>query len=420
MNSEQPLYQEQIQKHFRWNFAVSAAEGGLFFLGLSFGTPVTIMPLYVSHLTSNRVLIGLVAAISGAGWYLPQLFTANYVAGLPVKKRMVVNVGLFSERLPWLVMALSAFLLAARVLSTALFIFFVTLAWWTVGTGVIAVAWQEMLAKIIPVNYRGRLLGLANSIGTAAGVLGAGVAAGILARFPFPTNFGICFSVTFFFIMVSWAVLALTREPPLQSQSPAASLRDYARRLPGVLRRDRNFTSYLVNRIVAVFGKMGIGFVTVYAVQRWRLADSQAGLYTTMLLGGQAVTHIVGGAIADRMGHKVTLEASSCLTVVAMLLAVLAPGPAWMYLAFAALGAAAAIDMQSGVALPMEFAGPEERPTYLGLANTIPGLFALGAPILGGWIASWASYKSLFSVAAVASTVAWAVLHFAVREPRHS
>ena len=410
--------QGQIEKDFRWNFSVNVLEGAFFWFGTSFAASATILPLYVSHLTDSRVLIGLISAISGAGWYLPQLFTANYVARLPVKKRMVIRVGLFSERLPLLVMALSVFLFAARSPRVALVLFFSTLAWHAMGAGIIAIAWQDMIAKVIPVNYRGRLLGLANSAGSAAGILGAALAAGILARFPFPTNFGVCISLTFLFVMASWFSLALTREPPSSPQRTSVSLSSYLRGLPGVLRQDRNFAAYMLSRTVAVFAKMGIGFVTVYAVQRWRLADSQAGFYTIMLLAGGTIANLVGGLAADRLGHKLVLEVGLILLAICMLLAVIAPSPVWMYPVFAGIGGLVALDILSGISLPMEFANPEQRPTYIGLANTIPGLFAAVSPMIGGWLAARTSYTTLFLVSALLSAAAWVVLRWFVLEPR--
>ncbi len=410
--------QGQIEKDFRWNFSVNVLDGAFFWFGASFAASTTILPLYVSHLTDSRVLIGLISAITGAGWYLPQLLTANYVARLPVKKHMVIRVGLFTERLPFLVMAASALLFAAPSPRAALALFFCTLAWHTIGAGIVAIAWQDMIAKIIPVHYRGRLLGLANSAGSAAGVAGAALAAGILARYAFPVNFGICFSLTFLFIMASWFALALTREPPSPPQPTNVSLGSYLRGLPDVLRQDRHFAVYLLSRVLAIFAKMGIGFVTVYAVQRWRLADAQAGFYTTMLLAGETIANLVGGMAADRLGHKSVLEVSLALLAMCMLLAVLAPSPVWMYPVFVGIGGVIALDILCGISLPMEFARPEQRPTYMGLANTIPGLFAAVSPMIGGWLAAQTNYTTLFLVSAVLSVGAWAMLRWLVLEPR--
>ena len=41
----------------------------------------------------------------------------------------------------------------------------------------------------------------------------------------------------------------------------------------------------------------------------------------------------------------------------------------------------------SGISIVYEFTGPENRPTYIGLANTIPGVAGSVAPLIGGWLA---------------------------------
>jgi MFS family permease len=416
--AEEKTYQEGIKRHFRWNFAVIAMDGALFWLGISFAAPSTILPLYVRHLTDSRLLIGLIATIAGAGWYLPQLFTASYVERSPRKKPIVVNIGFFSERLAFLVMAASAFLFAAGSPGVALVLLFATLTWHNVGAGIIAVAWQEMVAKVIPVHYRGRLLGIANFGGTATGVVGATLAAYILDRYPFPTNYALCFALAFVFILFSWISLALTREPTLHSRKPTVSMGEYWRRLPIVLREDPNFATYLLVRVITVLGRMGIGFLTVYAAERWRLTDSQAGFYTTVILVGQASANLFFGPLADRRGHKLVLEMSLGLSAFSMLAAVVAPSATWMYAVFAAAGALTAADIVSMLGIVMEFTEPDDRPTYMGLASTIPGLFAAIAPVIGGWIASRSTYRMTFLVAAILTLAAWAVLHWKVRDPR--
>jgi MFS family permease len=65
----------------------------------------------------------------------------------------------------------------------------------------------------------------------------------------------------------------------------------------------------------------------------------------------------------------------------------------------------------------LEFCAPEDRPTYIGLTNTLLAP-AMLAPVLGGWLATWAGYRGLFLVAAVVSVLGAALLAFWVREPR--
>jgi MFS family permease len=415
---ETRAFETQVQQHLRRNMAANLLDGALFWFGINFFAAGTIVPLYVRHLTDSRLLIGLVATISGAGWYLPQLLTANYLQRVPRMKPVVIQIGLFAERLPLLAAALSALLLAQHSPSLALVAFFVCLAWFNLGAGFIAVAWQEMFAKVIPVQYRGRLLGVANFVGTATGVLGAGLAASVLDRFAFPTNFGLCFSLAFLFILLSWASLAATREPPLPSRRNVRSFTEYLRSLPSTIRQDGNFGRYLAARIVGMLARMGTGFLAVYAADRWQLSDSRAGLFTTAMVVGQAGANLILGALADRRGHKLVLEISLLLTAASMAGAVLVPAPAWMYFVFVAVGAAAAGDILAMIGIVMEFSGIEERPTYMGLANTIPGLSAAVAPMIGGWIAQRFSYPTTFASGALLGVAAFAVMHWMVVEPR--
>ena len=112
------------------------------------------------------------------------------------------------------------------------------------------------------------------------------------------------------------------------------------------------------------------------------------------------------------------LEISLALSALGMLAAVLAPSPVWMNVVFAAVGAMTAADIISMIGIVMEFAEPEDRPTYLGLANTIPGLFAAVAPLIGASIAARTNYRAMFFMATMLSLIAWGTMHSRVVEPR--
>lgn len=415
---EEQAFEQAVEENYRWNFMVNVLDATFFWFGVSFASGVTILPLYISYLTDNPVLIGLVPAIGQAGWLLPQLFTANYVERLPLKKPVVVRIGLVTERLPLLFMSLSALWLAAERPGMATVALLATHIWFVFGAGLIATAWQDMIAKVIPVDRRGRFYGIANFCGNGMGALGATGSALILERYPFPQNFALCFLLAFIFVFVSWLFIALTREPPLQSRKPRVSQWEYLRRLPAVLRSDANFSRFLLARVISSLGGMGIGFVSVYAIRHWGLPDGQVGVFTAVMLAAQTVCNLVFGFLADRHGHKLGLELAMMSGALAMAVAWLAPSPGWLYLTFAGIGATTAGFIISGMMIVFEFTGAEDRPTYIGLANTIGGAFSGIAPLLGGWIAGHWDYPLLFGIAFGLSFTGWAVLHWMVQEPR--
>jgi MFS family permease len=418
LNNNDAEIQQEVERNYRWNFFVNAGDGVTFWFGMSFFSSTIILPLYVSHFTNSLFLISLIPVIGWAGFYLPQLFTANYVERVPRKKFFPVTLGLFLERLPVILLVPSTFFLSRSHPGWALGLFFLFYAWQNFGAGGIVVGWQDMIAKIIPVDKRGRFFGITNFIGNGAGILGALVLPFVLGKYDFPLGFVFCFGIAALMIFVSWVFLTLVREPAVYSSKPHISQWEFFRNLPAVMRKDPNFRTYLMAQIIFSVSGMAVGFLTVYSVKTWNLPDAQAGGYMIAMQVGLALANLFFGFLADRKGHKLSLEICILTSVLSLVLALVAPSPIWFYAVFFLRGAVNAGTFVSGISIVYEFTDAESRPMYIGLANTIPGIAVALAPLLGGWIAGGISYQALFILSAVIGAVGWGLLRFGVKEPR--
>jgi MFS family permease len=414
--SEAELHAEMYE-NYRWNFAVNLGDGALFWFGLSFISTTTILPLFVSKLTPNPFWLALLAVLGQASWYLPQMFTSSTIERFARKKPIVVNLGIFAERLPLWLLPLAA-LAAWQSRTLALVIFFLGYAWYGLGAGMIAPAWSDMIARCFPVDRRGRFFGITSFVGTGLGAVGAIFSGWLLETYPFPVNFAYAFLIAAVSIALSWFFIAMTREPvphaPSLSAQPVAPSR---RKIMHIVRGDRNFRRFLLARLLATTGSMGAGFLTVAAVERWQLADSTVGIFTTALLVGQTIGNLIAGLLADRFGHKLALELGIGASIAAYTLAWWAPNPDWYYPLFFLIGAANGISIVSGVLIALEFSLPKHRPTYIGIANTAVGIGNSIGPIVGGVLAT-ISYIWLFGAAALIGVAALLIMLFAVREPR--
>lgn len=411
--------QQQVEKNYRWNFFVNVMDGATFWFGMSFFSSTVILPLFVSRFTDNPMMIGLIPFLGWAGIFLPQLFVANVVERAPQKKYFPVTLGFFLERIPIFLMAPMTFFLAVSQPILTLVLFFVLYTWNNVGVGVVIVGWQDMIAKIIPVEKRGRFFGITNFIGNGTGILGAMAVPFVLNQFIFPIGYVIAFSVVAVMSLISWVFLALTREPAVRSSKPVVSQLEYMRSLPAVLRKDSNFRMYLLSQIIFSMSGMATGFLVVYSVNTWNLPDAQASGFTIALQVGLTLSNLLFGFLADRKGHKLNLEICMIVSVLSLGLAIFAPDPWWFFLVFFLRGTVGAITFISGISIVYEFTDAENRPTYIGLANTIPGVAGSIAPLIGGWLAGAVSYPVMFTLAAVFGIVSYLLLRFTVREPRH-
>ena len=405
-----------VEHNYRWNFGANLADGASFWLGMSFVSSTTIIPLFVSKLTPSTLAIGLVAMLAQGGWFLPQIFTANWVERLPRRKPVLVSGGLLLERLPVWIFVLAA-VLANWWATLALAVFLVAYTWNRLGSGTVATSWQDLIARVIPLKKRGRFWGLTSAIGTGLGFAGAVLSAWVLSTYPFPTSFVFLFGLAAAILTIGWLFLWLIREPALPPNATRQSQRQFLGRLPQLLRQDRPFRHFLVARVLLALANMGLGFIAVAAVRQWGVSDGTVGLYTGILLLGQAAGNLIFGLLADGFGHKLSLEWAAGAYTIAFTVAWLAPSASWYYVVFFLLGVGQGILVVSGILVVLEFCGPQRRPTYVGMANTAVGLASITGPLLGAWLAA-RGYGLLFALSAAISLAALMLFHWWVQDPR--
>jgi MFS family permease len=409
--------EREVRLNYRWNLGVSVGEVGLFFFGMAFIASTTILPLFISKLTSSTLAVGMVALLAQGGWYLPQLFTAHATERVPRMLPIMVNVGLFAERLPlWALVVAAA--LAVRAPAVALVLTVGGFAWFSLGGGAIAPAWQQLVARCFPVDRRGFFMGFGSSIGTGFGVLGAAASVALLAALPYPMSFAAIFAIGALSVVLSWAFMTRMREPVPAQLAPRQSSREYWSGIGDILRRGGNFGWHLAGRVTLGFGALGAGFVTLSAIRTWSVSDATVGGYTGAMLVGEAAGMLILGALADRRGHKLSLEIAALCYAAAFALTAWSPGPGVYIPAFVLIGMGLGGQITSGIMLTLEFAPPGRQPTYAGLVNTILGIVGVTAPLIGAWLAE-RDFSLLFLVGAGLNLVAFVVFVVRVRDPRH-
>jgi len=409
-----------LQKHVRHNFIVNVSDGGFFGFAVGFASFVTILPLFVSHMTDSALLIGLIPAIRGTGWQLPQLFIADRVARANrYYPLVVVLTGL--ERFPFLGFALIALFLPALGNTTAMALTFTLLIVQSLGAGFTSPAWQSMIARVIPPDRRGTFFGTqgaAASLMSSIGAIGAGI---VLDQLGLPINFAVCFFIAFIAVLFSWYFLALTREPSIPSPHAESHPSAFRAELMSILRLDKNFRAYLVSRMWFQVATMGFAFYTVYAVQHLGVGVVEISVMTSVYMGTQIVANPVMGWLGDRTSHRLLLEVGALAAMVSALLAAWATSAGWFYLIFILAGIATVAAWTITITMTIDFApDPSKRPVYVGLSNTLVAPAAILAPLFGGWLADAASYPMSFVASAMGGLIAWAVLRALVRDPKHT
>jgi MFS family permease len=165
---------------------------------------------------------------------------------------------------------------------------------------------------------------------------------------------------------------------------------------------------------------MGLGFVTVYSIQRFNLPLASSATFTAIMMGSEILGFSIWGFIADKRGYKRVIEYCS-LFMISGLLGLIFFKAVWgIYLVFTLISIAHAGEYIADQNIAMEFGDEADRPTYIGMSKTLTGPVLLVSPLLGGGLVKFWGYQRMFLIALLLSIIAFVLIKFFVKEPRTS
>jgi len=374
--------------------------GALGFMGYS-----TVMPRMVLDLTASEPLVGLITTIWNGAWLLPQLFVGRWMANRPHKKPILLKsaligrsgIGLFAIALvlnldkSWLFILLAAALALFRGLDA-----------------VSAVAWFDIISKVLPPNVRGRVLGWTQ---TAAFLMQFGASFVVVwalsgAGPSFPMSYALLMGLAAVLLMVSFGGLLFLIEPPGDVANNVSGRLNVGAHVQHIFKTDRAFRLNAIGRLL--IGGIGLAtpFYVVQATEVLNVPKDSVGLFLAAQTIGGVVSSLILGSISQRRGSHIVIRATMLLALIppaiALLLNLFARQDVTLatigsVVIFAAMGATDGSFLLGFLQHVLEIAPPAERTAYTGLANTIGGLTVI-APTIGGVLLQATSFPVLFIV----------------------
>jgi MFS family permease len=395
----------------RRNFRLGLANGALFNLSNSLLDPPLVLTWLASQLTSSNFLIGLVVPINQGGWFLPQLLVSGYLQGR--KRKLPVYVAMSVPRaLCWASITLALFLVNdQRVL---LIFFYILLTIYSLADGTAGLPFMDIVAKAIPPTRRGAFFGWRRFLGGILALGGSLVVKYVLDERwgpAFPHNFGILFFLSFLTISVAMITFGLFVEPVEAVLNQSVALSGQMKRALHLPRRDANYGRFLAVQFLARAAGMATPFYIVYAKRVLGVSAGMVGVYLTWATLAGIASTLVWGRTSDRRGNRGLLLLAGLVGLATPLAALSIPllvswqpsVTAQASYAFTVVFVLSSI-FQMGLTIGyhnylLDIAPAEDRPLYIGLANTLTGLTLL-ASALGGLIVDLAGLALLFWVAA--------------------
>jgi MFS family permease len=422
-------YQRFVDDNLPRNFAGHFIHGMLGMTGFRIFNAPTFLPAYLHLIARALPFSDMVVASGVALQNLGSVISPVIGAAQIEHRRRVLPVSMLMGtlmRVQVAAIAICAWVLAGPPLVFAILFFLFLLGLFQGAQGV---AFQMLLAKVIPTRLRGRLQALRN---IAGGQVSAGVAwlAGtyLLGKNPLKggpwalwhNGYATTFALSAILTTLGLSMLAiLMREPEPPVVRARARTWDRMREFPQLLAADRGYMFFMIAQTCATAGRIGVPFYVIFARHIMPLTGANIGLQSLVLLEGDSLSNLVWGVIGDRFGFRASFIGSMALWIAATLTLLLAGDVTMVLVAFAGLGAAQAGFQMSSQTMVLEFGARQDIAMRLGLSQTAQGFMNFLGPLAGGLIAVAFGYRPLFVTSMVFEAIALMLLIFIVDEPRY-
>jgi len=399
----------------RWNFGCAVIDAAGWGLGMGLVSHVTLLPLFVRHLTDSELAVGSIQAVMHFGWFFPPILVSNWVERLTRVKPSVMWIAAL-ERLLLLLLAPLCLWLGPEHPQALLAAFF---ACWLVmnsAMGANMPGYYKLIAKTIPPHLRGRLYGIGGALSGLFGVAAAGLAAWFLKTWGFPGAFAACFFGAFLLQTLSVLPLAFMREPPQPPEAapPRAGVLTALREA----RQDRRLMAVVAVAALFSLSQAAPAFYTVYALTRFQATGATVALFTGVVMGSKMLAFLVAGWVGDHRGNRAAILVAVVAGALSALLAWAAPDLSWLFAAFLLNELAAqgwGVCAQNYV---LELCPPERAGTYTAVYGVLTGPFRVGLPLLAGALVAGLGFPFVFGIATLGGVGALGLLLRTMPEPR--
>ena len=408
-------YDAFVAANLRRNFIAHFFHGMLGMTGFRLIYAPTFIPTYIHRLTGSDALVGLGTALLQLGAIISPIFSASR---FETKERILpyaIRTGTMM-RVMILGMALAGWFLHGEVLLVVTLILFFLLG---AFNGTQRVAFQMLMAKVIPLKRRGRLQAYRNITG---GIIAAGLSY-VAGRWLIQNDvFGNGYATTFFlaFLLTS-AGLSVLRWRMVEPVPPVVRqpmrFRDRIRTFPQLL-EDRGYRWFILAEAMCVCARIAAPFYILYAGQQLGLSGTVIGELSLAYLGADTASNLLWGNIGDRTGYRATFTGAAALWAAGIALLLLVHHPWAVFAAFCCLGAGNCGYQMSQQTMVLEFGERADVAMRLALSTTIEGVISTIGPLFGGLMAWKLGYPPVLWLSFGFLCAAVILLIFRVREPR--
>ena len=388
---------------YKRNYLLLLLEGAFFMGGLGFFSANTVIPIFINHMTGNKLLVGVTISVGAFLTYVGRIAIGPFVSHLKNHARyttMVMSLTRPVTLLPGI------FLLLGFQTPALIALMFAYWFLW-LADGLVVPTWSEVMATTVDEHCHGRLLGSQQLIGGFLSI-GAGV---LINRFLAAPALDLTRAFAFVFIIggvlmvLSCLMMALAEGAPHEPEKGRVDVAGYYKKLPRYFVEEKDNSRVLILQLIMTMGLMCLPFVILFAGEHTGLTANISATLVLVQTIGMPIGGWMWGQVCDRVSVTAGLKlaAANVLLVAALpLLVMLLAGSSPLLLSglmvlTMLLGGISGGIWTMSFLYTVQSVRPASRPACMVLASVV-GLPASFSSTLAGFIAQRFGYAPLFLV----------------------
>lgn len=410
-------YDQFVEDNLKRNYAGHYVHGMLGMTGFRLVNTPTFVPAYLHSISGSDFWVGIGTSLQQLGGIVSPIIGAAQIEHRKKILPVSVMLGLLM-RAQILGLAISGwFLVGPWALAFALLFLFLL----GFFQGPQRVAFQLLLAKVIPIRLRGRLQAWRNVTGGfIAALLSYFAGSWLVANHVWGNGYATTFFLAFVLTSLGLSALQiLMREPEPPTVRERKSLRDRMKDFPALIRDDEGFAWFMLARTLVMGSRIGQPFFLLFAARVLGVDPATTlAVLSLAYMGADTISNLIWGYLSDHHGFRSTFVISTALNIAGVAGLLLSDSLVTFALSFFVIGAAQSGFQMSTTNIVLEYGHPHDVPMRMALSNTAEGVMGSLAPLLGaGLVIVW-GYESSFWATIVSMIAALVVLIWKVKEPR--
>jgi len=347
----------------------------------------TVFPSLISALIDSKIVFGALFSIMLGAPRIFNIIFSHYMNSFDYRKKFLL-IGIYLRAFSFLGMAVFTYYFAGSSPELVVGSFFFWVLLFSISGGFASISYGDIMAKTVKAEARGKLYASKQFAAGLAAFTGGMVVQNIFseANLAFPLNYSLTLFIGFIGLITASAAFWLIKEPPsLNKDEDLLTLREYIRKIPAILKADKDFIAFIIIENMASFSLMILPFYIVFAQESFGIGENYIGRYLLFQIAGVIVSNFFWGYISDKFNAekvvRICILGGAVVPIAALFMRSF--GANIFSIVFFLIGFLISGRRVGFEPFLLEIAPDDRRTVYLGIRGTL-NLMVVILPLLGG------------------------------------